>query len=314
MTLVVCRIDKAELFIQSDTKAIDDFGSSTEFNLRQNQPLAGLLKTVILHPHVCLSFAGQSQFATQFLKRFMAEDLTLWNTPRLIKELSELHEAARQECEFILCEAINRSPHITVIKSGKTEVDVPNAWIGSQPAFEAYQQAFHAQNKSNPLNERMRAAFRTLIDDPSHPEVGHFHIEAYLDHNISIGDSVFLYEWKAEWDTGSEIFHIEADAWTSLRLGEASYGAYGTSYLRSVSTKRHAIAVHFPHARMGILWCTQIDCEQPRFYRDCDAQQFLDRVWQEHRIAMEGPAIINESEFRFIRSPESIGQAKSAKQ
>tara|TARA_R110002033_G_scaffold167939_1_gene207476 strand:- start:36 stop:968 length:933 start_codon:yes stop_codon:yes gene_type:complete len=308
MTLVVCRKQDHDIFIQSDSKVIDSFGALNERSLRQHDMLGGLLKTVILHPHICLSFAGDSLHATNFLKRFMASSIQDWNTPRLIGELWRIHNDAELACEFILCESLERSPRITLIKGGNVHEDQLNAWIGSQPAFSRYQASFH-NSDATLLNVKMREAFRNVIDDETLPEVGHFHIEVYLEHHFAntglIGggpDSVFVYEIKSEWDTGGEVFHIPANEWTSISTGNASYGAYGVSYFRSLSSRRHGVAMHFPHARIGILMCPQIDCENSIVIKSCAATEFLEQIWRTYQLAMEGVAVISETEFRHIRS------------
>lgn len=308
MTLVVCRKQDHDIFIQSDSKVIDSFGALNERSLRQHDMLGGLLKTVILHPHICLSFAGDSLHATNFLKRFMASSIQDWNTPRLIGELWRIHTDAEMACEFILCESLERSPRITLIKGGNVSEDQSNAWIGDQLAFNHYQTSFHNSDTA-PLNVKMREAFRNVIDDATLPEVGHFHIEVYLEHHFAntglIGggpDSVFVYEIKSEWDTGNQVFHIKANETTALQMGSAPYGAYGVSYFRSLSTRRHGVAMHFPHANLGILMCPQVNCEKAILFKDCVATEFLGQIWEKYQLTMEGVAVVSATEFRHIRS------------
>lgn len=302
MTLVVCRKDGDNIFIQSDSMVTQDFGGGLEREMRHNRPLAGLLKTVFLHPHVCLSFAGHTHPITQFLKEFIASSLSDWNTKKLVGVLRDLHNRSNGECEFILCEAVNRVPQITVVKDRKIQSDLSSAWIGSHDAFEAYQAAFHGLD-SGEVHDRMREAFRTVIDNPDIPEVGHFHVESYLDHEIdnSLG-SIFLYEMKLEIETGSELQNIEAGIPTALTLGRAEFGAYGTSYFRSVSPVRHGIAVHFPHARFGVLLCPQVDCEKPILLQNCSAEEFMGIIWDRYKIAMEGLAMVSDTRLRLLRN------------
>lgn len=309
MTLVVCRKEDHEVFVQSDSKVIDSFGTVNERSLRQNDMVGGLLKTVILHPHICLSFAGNSLHATKFLKNFMDSNIREWDTPRLVIELCKVHNESGLACEFILCESVEKSPRITLIKGGSVHVDQQNAWIGSQPAFNKYQTSLHKLDASVPLKQRMRHAFREVIDDETLPEVGHFHIEVYLEHHFAntglIGggpDSVFAYEFKSEWDTGNQVFSINANEATALQMGSAPYGAYGLSYFRSLSTKRQGVAVHFPHANFGILMCPQVDCEKAIIFKDCVPTEFLDQILATYQIAMEGVAVLSETKFQLIRS------------
>ncbi|QRF65111.1 hypothetical protein [Ponticoccus alexandrii] len=309
MTLVVCRKEDHEVFVQSDSKVIDSFGAANERSLRQNDMLGGLLKTVLIHPHICLSFSGASRHATKFLKTFMASDMREWGTRRLIVELFKIHRESGLACEFILCESVERSPRITLIKDGNVQVDQQSAWIGSQPAFNKYQESFHKLDASEPLNQRMRRAFREVIDDENLLEVGHFHIEVYLEHKFAntglIGggpDSVFAYEYKGEWDAGNQVLSIKANEATALPMGSAPYGAYGLGYFRSLSTKRQGVALHFPHASFGILMCPQVDCEKAIIFKDCVATEFLDQIWDTYQIALEGVAVVSETKFQHIRS------------
>lgn len=303
MTLVVCRKIDDDIFIHSDSKIIEDVGTGSERELRQNRPLCGLLKTLILHPHICVSFAGSTHQVTEFLKTFLQSDLNEWNTDKLISNLFQIHSESEGQCDFIICESVDRSPVITSIKDMKVQTNLSSAWIGSHRAFAKFQAAFHTQS-AGADHQRMRSAFRAVIEDPAVPEVGHFHIAAYLDHHIcdDRGDSVFLYEWIQETDIGSEVQHVPAGVWTTLITGKAECGAYGTSYFRSVSTKRHAVAIHFPHARLGILLCPQIDCERPVRFLDCDAVGLLKDIWENHSVAMEGMALCPDGRHRFLRN------------
>lgn len=198
MTLVVCKRIANELVIHSDSKVIDDFSNGIESQLRQHKPLSGLLKTVILHPHVALSFAGQSEYATRFLSDFLKTQPNEWNTPKLLFTLLNIHKASNSEIDFIVCTCDARKPSISVIKDGKLTVDVESAWIGSQPAFNFFQEIFHSDTRLDNEFERARAAFKAVIENDELREVGHFHVEAYLSHTINRDDSVFVYELKSE--------------------------------------------------------------------------------------------------------------------
>ncbi|MFT5719987.1 MAG: hypothetical protein ACI9W6_000276 [Motiliproteus sp.] len=68
MTLVVARIDKENIFIESDSKITDE-------RLVRSNPLCGLLKTFILHPFVSMSFAGNVVFAELELRKFFDEKI-----------------------------------------------------------------------------------------------------------------------------------------------------------------------------------------------------------------------------------------------
>lgn len=112
---------------------------------------------------------------------------------------------------------------------------------------------------------------------------------------------MFAYEIKSEWDTGNQVFQIKANEPTAIPMGSAPYGAYGVSYFRSLSTRRHGVAMHFPHANLGLLMCPQIDCEKAIIFKDCVATELLDQIWETYQIAMEGVAVVSKTEFRLLR-------------
>ena len=60
MTIVIGRIIDNDIYIESDSRI-------TDFRLVQTNLLTGLLKTIILNPFLCLSFAGFVEYAEKAL-------------------------------------------------------------------------------------------------------------------------------------------------------------------------------------------------------------------------------------------------------
>ena len=60
MSLIVARIVEDNIYIESDSKITDD-------RLVRSDPLCGLLKTLILNPVICISFAGIVHFAATLM-------------------------------------------------------------------------------------------------------------------------------------------------------------------------------------------------------------------------------------------------------
>ncbi|PCJ69810.1 MAG: hypothetical protein COA62_09900 [Rhodobiaceae bacterium] len=306
MTLVVCKKIGNDLVVHSDSKVIDEFSLGTEREQRQNSPLTGLLKTVILHPNVTVSFAGKSEYATDFLEEFLKSDLSQWNTKKLLNKLFEVHRGSENEVDFIVCTSFNSEPIVHIIKEGGVRSNLENAWIGSQPAFEHYQKIYHTLDVDDDFY-KSRTAFQAVIDSTEFEEVGHFHVVTRLDHKSEDNESVYLYDLKVELDTGGQKTVIKAGERKAIPWGSAEHGAYGTSYFRSYSPQKHGVAIHFPHASFGILMCPQVNCKQPILIRNVSGQQFVNKIFEDYALPMEGFAVHEETRLKLIR-PQNIAQ------
>ncbi|MCF3936106.1 hypothetical protein L1787_22195 [Acuticoccus sp. M5D2P5] len=181
MTFAVCKRVGNELCVHADSPLPADVIAKFEANFRQSSILAGLLETVILHPHACLSTAGRTVETTEFLKHYFAGEPADWDTPRVLRALFDIHMTSRKTCEFILCESIRRVPRVFVIKGGSIEKDVPNAWIGSPRAFTTFQTAYDMAETPD-IWEKLRASFRAVAEEDERAKGGHLHIEVFLDH------------------------------------------------------------------------------------------------------------------------------------
>lgn len=302
MTFVICKKLKnpSRIIVHSDSKITDQYGVGLESELRQNSPLSGLLKTVILNPHVCFSFAGASLFATNFLKHFYSKPANYWNTDKFLSHLLDIHVKSDQAIDFIVCTSFQNTPKIYLIKDTQLTQDVDTAWIGNIDAFNLFQEHFLSNASSN-IEERTNISFQNVINSNSISDVGGFHMQVCTNDKTMTNETVFLYELKMAVDVGPKVLHLEAGQAMALPTGTAQEGSYGVSYFRSYSPQKHGIAIHLPHGKFGILFCPMIDPEKGVLVKDVDGQAFADYILDEYDIPLQG-FVVEKTGFRYLNN------------
>ena len=128
---------KQRVNIFSDTKTTLTGAVLANWSERERKAieLYGFLKSVIIGPTCCISFAGNNTIYAQKLLKWIFEKRFV-NDEEMIEKAMQLHlEANRDDIEFIICSSNTGKPVITCIKNGEIFKDVPSAWIGSQIAF-----------------------------------------------------------------------------------------------------------------------------------------------------------------------------------
>ena len=120
MTLIVGRIFDNDLFIESDTKITDELGI-------KNYPLLGSLKVVILHPFLCLAFAGRVSFAEEAIKKiFSRKKYTFLELIEIlikanIESIKSSEGNPDKQTQFVLSFIESKAPQIVTIADGIEE-------------------------------------------------------------------------------------------------------------------------------------------------------------------------------------------------
>lgn len=151
MTLLVARKQKGFLAIVGDTKLTYPY-------LDRSSPKYGTIKSVILSPQACLSFAGNSYFAEQALEILReTADIDL-----IVEVLASIHRESAYKTEFLLAYGI---PDIGLIslKDG-VQSEVETAWIGSLDGFSRFQEFFHKPDKA--INVGSELTTMRLVKEP----------------------------------------------------------------------------------------------------------------------------------------------------
>lgn len=297
MTLVVARIENQNIYIESDSKITDE-------NAIRSNPLCGLLKTLILHPCVCVSFAGNVHYAEQAINRFFQNN-KFDNILPLIQLLVEANIESGNTVDFIVATINGRVPRLYKITDGTLEQDISNAWIGDHDGFSVYQKGFIFQEEGIDIKDRMRNAFKAVVQDPSIETIGDFHMSTSIDRDINPAHPVFLHSLKVEIEVTEPqtIKFEEKGECKPVPLGTAAGGAHGVSYLVTVCPEFHGVAIHFTHGNFGVLFCPQISFNTITI-RDVDGGEFVERIKDQYGIPLRGFIKTNDSAIQFIDNRE----------
>lgn len=294
MTLIVARIIDNNIYIESDSKVNDP-------KLVQSDPLCGLLKTLILHPFVCISFAGAVHYAEIALKRFFDEKIE--NIDQLLDMLLEINEESKNETDFIITTILGKIPKLFKISNRKIERDLLNASIGDHEGFELYQEVYHKLDDKILPQEKMKLAFKSVVNNSGIETIGHFHISTALDYKIEPSHPVFLYQEKTEIQiTEPQEIKIEKKGeWASIPLGTTAGGSHGLSYLVTVSPDYHGVAIHYTHGNFGVLFCPQLEFSGT-VIKDVDGKEFVEKIKQKYGISLRGIIKNSDTSLQLIDS------------
>ena len=183
---------KQTVKIYSDTKTTLTGAVLANWNQREREAIRiyGFLKSVIIGPTCCISFAGNNTIYAQkhlkwiFEKRIVSDD-------EMVEEAMRLHKNAnKDDIEFIICSSNSGQPVITCIKNGVVERDVSSAWIGSPYAFQKLQELrLQDQQLSSYTSIDL---FSRAIEECGDDSVGGFVIESLYN------GKEFVYPYRLE--------------------------------------------------------------------------------------------------------------------
>ena len=296
MSLIVGKIVGRNIYIESDSKVTDQ-------NLVRNNPLCGILKTLILHPFVCISFAGNIYFAEEVFKVLFEKMVKVnWNINLLLQMLLMAHRNSNQKTDFAVASIIGKQPSLFKISNGEIQSNILNFWLGDQQGFEFYQQAFHTIEERLPTEEKMRKAFKKVIDQEKITTIGDFHISTHLDYKINPSHPVFLYRIKTEVIVSEPQFikFEKKDEWRTIPIGTAAGGSYSISYLTTVNPKFHGVAMHFLHGNFGIIFCPQLTIQNGIVINDVNGVEFITEIKKRYGIPLQGLITRSDGGIQYI--------------
>lgn len=169
------------IHIYSDTKLTLDETNRLNWGDKQYQLIKkyGIIKSIIIHPSICISFAGSNiMYMYNLLDRL--SHMGEFEYDQLIDLAQEIHCSAPENAiEFIICYVDDKAiSHIVCVKNRHVDRDCINAWIGSYDAFKQLQELR--------INETQNAStlyyFDKVVSDCTDNSVGGFTIfAAYLE-------------------------------------------------------------------------------------------------------------------------------------
>ena len=242
MSLVVAGYDNYNLTIVSDTKLTYPIDRNDENRGLKNHVPAGLvemsvLKSTIINETVCISFAGDREFADNALKLISSGD----SLEKIKETLEACHKLSNFKTDFILCSILG-TPEIYLIKNKSTEkVEGRPAWIGDLDAFNRFQKSRLKESKG------ISAAMDDVINDDEIVTVGGFKIVIQIDRGK------FTYGFSMQMNREAMTISLSAGVPYIVGHGSAEKGAYTLTFIGSSKDYRH-VAFHIKQGNFGVLY------------------------------------------------------------
>lgn len=316
MTLVLGKIIDNDIYIDSDSRLSPSDGTTSN-------PLEGALKTVILHPFVCVSFAGHVEYArdaisavvTYFADATARE--TLGGAQPLVWLLDTLHHWSLEsrksgdeehEVDFAIATMFGNRPRIFVLKGGPA-VESQHFWLGSPRAFERFQELYRP-GVLPPSRKRMYTAFSAVLGDDRFPTVGDFHVVTettnWTNCKNAADEIVRTFAHGPRGVTAHlgvserKVTFESAGEWVPISSGSAAGGSHSILFLVVSSPSHHGIAVHYHHGRFGILFCPQLSVIEGAVIPDVSGIEFVAEVERKWGLLLRGFIAIGDGVVQFV--------------
>lgn len=189
----------------------------------------GFVKSMIIAPKCCISFAGNDMAYAHNLLTFIYNEKSC-SSDLLLKKALELHLSAPENAiEFLICTVDTaENVHISCIKNGRMDRDCPQAWIGSPNVHNALQAQ---RNFRIPKTEQAfsLSQFQAAIENSGDGSVGGF--LTYIRYDFY--NKTFMYSERLETHTGRDQIVKLGE---SIRLYDnAANGGYLVHYYENSS-------------------------------------------------------------------------------
>jgi hypothetical protein len=304
MSFVYSKIINERICIESDSRVLT---RGTE--MRESS--YGCLKSIILFPQLCISFAGDPDLAENAIQEIYKRKSGI-NLPFVLEVLLKYNKNNSNEVVFIVC-SLQKNPELIKVANAQVERNLPVVWIGDKMALEKFIPLYH-EKKSVAQNdiEAVRNAFAEVIASGNVNSVGDFHISTITETSITGGSPFFRYidksfailnEPQSTTITAKEKIEREY----TLTWGTTEGGSYGVSYFSSVDAYKPAMALYFDKGNYGVLYYPKHRFE-PIVMKDISSLDFLHLVNSNYGIPLKGMRLVNNSAFQLVdmRFPEKI--------
>lgn len=169
--------------VYCDTKVTteNNIGAGVSRKLQEQLQKYGIIKSTIICPEICISYAGNNAFLASKLFHNLYEMGEFFRED-VLREAFTVHICADNpsDIEFIICSSEDGLLHIDCIKEKRLNKDVPSAWLGSFEAFNSFQ-GYRLKSKE-PIQDNSSHAFREVVSGCGDDTVGGFPIEVQYYH------------------------------------------------------------------------------------------------------------------------------------
>lgn len=289
MSIIIAKIEDDSCVFRSDTKVsiINGDDSVTGDNKLRLNPNEGVLKVHIIHPAICLAFAGTVKVCLNIIY-----DLCRKLPIRLNEILTFLQESLIEyddDSEFILGSYYFEK--LELYKIGNQGIEKGNSfWIGNQDAFSEFQSYYNSDKRKKTSNDRFGKSFDDLIRFSKIPTIGDFIISSYFRNS----HKCFVYEETLISTGGYGIIKVKANVPTSLSEGTVFEGAFTVTNLVSDRILRPAVCLYFQKAEIAYLYfpiSNLVKSAIPIVIKDITIENLKVKVQKQYRINLIGMSL-----------------------
>jgi hypothetical protein len=257
MTLVEAKLLEDGMRIESDSLTIDAHAARTG-------NLYGALKAVVLHPGLCVAYAGRVAAAQHALDAVGVRPDTPFSVEEVERTLLQHHLSALKETDFLVA-SLTPLPSLSVVRDGTVVRGLTSAYVGLPSAHAAFERAFAMADipqgadvtDDSLLAARMDSAIRAVIEDPDESLVDGVPLSVTVEGG-------FLYATRGEMRAGASQ-SIPSHQWTTLRFGGAAEGGFAYVVCPAVEPGVGAVGVHFHQGNLGALFYPTVSGEPIKF-------------------------------------------------
>lgn len=293
MTLIIAKIEGDNIHIESDSKITDP-------KKVKQDPLCGILKSVIIDPRVCISFAGNTEFAQQALGKI--NKTRYCDTYSLCQMLLNIHRESiphyPEHVDFAVASIINGIPRLFKIADEMIIQGLDYIALGNPDGIKLYEEKYDQSDHELPIQQRIQNAFSSVIHSPRITTIGDFQISVNIDSKICPNFPVFMYNMKFFLEIGPQTVHCQGGKETAIPLGTAVNGSNGVSYLVSVCPEFYGVAIHFMHGNFGVLFCHKLNFHGI-VISEVTGKEFMDRIREEYNIPLRGLVRFSDTSIQF---------------
>ncbi len=310
MSLVRASKSDSSLIIVSDTKLTYCTDSTNQF--KENHPITGAIKSIIISPKLCICFAGEVLYA----EKLLTETKEIDSVDSIINKAIDVHKLSYDngcQTDFIIAHC-NETIELVEIKDRKAQ-NVETSWIGDYDAFRKYQEVYHSNNQDiidhpgvglslrklpDNYNEQQREeytkmfnAMKAVIDDNSVNSVGGFVVPiVFEDNNFKYNLYYDIYR--------RELDNSELDG--PISFGSTELGSHSVNFY---SSKKNVVAVHWKFGNLGIVYSpNDKGMLLPEYYSSTDEIDFEYVMDSKYGISPGGS--IGSDEYSYYRKAHNL--------
>jgi len=262
MSLVVAKKKNNKIFVVSDT-CIDNPDNLNRVDLVAPAEYSQI-KTLIINPFICVSFAGEIVPAREALAACRRLN---YKVDEIINYLLSVNISSENKADFIVCVAL--PPYLIYeIKDSKIN-KVESAWIGHQNGFNEFQRHFHSlpddvarKDLSNDMENSMVAAIESNVAG----------VNGFI---ISVSNEKMEFHYKNFIRSYILPATIIPGKFHVITHGTAQEGGYTVNIFPN--NRRDVLAIHIHQNRFGIIYSLKDNCFlEPEVCRDVDEFEFAE--------------------------------------